>query len=159
MTQDEYRDKARRMLIQDEGLRLRAYKCTAGFNTLGVGRNLDAKGVKGLILLKYMTVGITKAKALEWLDEDIKAAELDCEAIFGEQFYRWSPLRRLGWVNLAFNLGRVRLEKFVNTIRWAKSEEWAKVHFGLTNALWYRQVKSRGPRVVALICEEKWVYD
>lgn len=158
LTQEGYRWKAHAMLIRDEGLRLRAYKCTAGHWTIGVGRNLDARGIKGCKLLYLRTVGITREQALAWLDEDISIAEKDCEAIFGEQFSAWSDLRRLGWVNLSFNLGRERLSKFVNTIRWAKSGDWARVRFGLINSLWYKQVKSRGRRVLALICEESWVY-
>lgn len=158
MTPEEYRWKAHAMLIRDEGLRLRAYKCTAGAWTIGVGHNLSARGVKGCKLLYYRTVGITREQALKLLDEDILTAEKDCEAIFGDVFNTWSGLRRLGWVNLAFNLGRDRLSKFVNTIRWAKAGDWGRVRFGLINSLWYKQVKSRGPRVAALICEEQWVY-
>lgn len=155
---EEYRHKARAMLIRDEGLRLRAYKCTAGYYTIGCGRNIQARGVKGAKLLYYKTIGITHEQAMQWLDEDIRAAELDCEAIFGEVFYKWSQTRRLGWVNLAFNLGRDRLSKFVNTIRAAQLGWWDVVRDRLEKSLWYRQVNSRGPRVVALICDERWDY-
>lgn len=158
MTPEEYRNKAHIMLIRDEGLRLNAYQCTAGAWTIGVGRNLSARGIKGAKLLYYRTVGISREKAFQWLDEDIRIAEQDCEVIFGEQFQHWSIHRRLGWVNLAFNLGRERLSKFVNTIKRAKAEEWGRVEFSLTNSLWYKQVRSRGPRVVALICREEWRY-
>jgi lysozyme len=32
-------------LLRDEGLRLKPYRCTAGALTIGVGRNLDARGI------------------------------------------------------------------------------------------------------------------
>ena len=38
-------DKLIDQLVLHEGLRLKPYLCTAGFQTLGVGRNLDALGI------------------------------------------------------------------------------------------------------------------
>lgn len=157
-TVEEYRWKARAMLIRDEGLKLKAYKCTAGFWTVGVGRNLSARGTPLPKLLYYKTVGISRETAMKWLDEDIHAAEMDCEAIFGPKFWRWSIHRRLGWLNLVFNLGRHRLLKFRNTIRHAMNEDWHKVRLHLMNSAWYVQVKSRAERVIALICDERWTY-
>ena len=52
-------DKIKDMLVRHEGLRLHAYKCSEGFLTLGVGRNLDANG-------------ISEDEAMYMLDNDIK---------------------------------------------------------------------------------------
>ena len=38
-------DAMREMLIANEGLSLKVYKCTAGANSIGVGRNLDSRGI------------------------------------------------------------------------------------------------------------------
>lgn len=138
-------DKARMMLEADEGLRLKPYRCTAGKLTIGVGRNLD-------------DVGISKATAYQMLDEDILTAQGICERIFAGQFAGWSENRRLGWVNLAFNLGQSRLLQFRNTIRAARANDWVAVESGLRGSLWFKQVKSRAERVIRLVCYEEFPY-
>lgn len=154
-----YREKYQKMFLLDEGLRLKAYKCPAGFNSLGYGRNLDARGVRLPQILYYQTVGISKETAMKWLDEDVAAAERDCRSIFGDALFdSWGENRRLGWINLAFNLGRASLLKFHNTLMHARNGNWRGVRLHLQNSLWFKQVKGRGPRVVALICDEQWKY-
>ncbi|MFN4894201.1 MAG: glycoside hydrolase family protein [Pseudomonadota bacterium] len=139
-------DKARKMLEVDEGLRLKPYRCTAGKLTIGIGRNLD-------------DVGISKATAYQMLDEDIATATSICQRLFGDQFAKWSENRRLGWVNLAFNLGQTRLMQFRNTLRAARANDWAGVESGLKGSLWFRQVKGRAERVISMICHERFPYD
>lgn len=137
--------KARKMLEVDEGLRLKPYKCTAGKLTIGVGRNLD-------------DVGISKVVAYIMLEEDVDTATKACRKIFEEQFDLWSENRKLGWVNLAFNLGYSRLIQFKNTIRAARAAEWKDVESGLRNSLWFKQVGKRAERVIEMICHEKFPY-
>ena len=138
--------KIRKMLERDEGIRLKPYRCSQGFLTIGVGRNLDS-------------VGISKATAYEMLDEDVETARRACRRIFENLFDTWSENRRLGWINLAFNLGFASLSQFKNTIRAARVGDWAAVELGLRKSLWYKQVGSRSERVIAMICHETYPYD
>jgi len=138
--------KAQKMLVRDEGLRLQPYRCTSGKLTLGVGRNLD-------------DVGITKTTAYQMLDEDITAAASACITIFGGQVWQtWSENRRLGWINLAFNLGEAGLVGFRNTLKAARGGNWIEVERHLKASKWYRQVGSRSERVIAMICREEFPY-
>lgn len=138
-------DKAKKMLLIDEGLRLKPYRCTAGKLTIGYGRNLD-------------DVGISERIAEEMLNEDLEVAKKICQRIFGSLFDTWSENRQLGWINLAFNLGRTRLLKFKNTLRAAQIEDWLEVEEGLRQSLWFKQVKSRAERVIGMICHETFPY-
>lgn len=138
-------DKAKKMLSVDEGLRLKPYRCTAGKLTIGYGRNLD-------------DVGISEKIADEMLKEDLEVARKTCQHIFGALFATWSENRQLGWINLAFNLGRTRLSKFKNTIRAAQIEDWFEVENGLRQSLWFKQVKGRAERVIGMICHETFPY-
>jgi lysozyme len=138
-------DKAKKMLLIDEGLRLKPYRCTAGKLTIGYGRNLD-------------DVGISEKIAEEMLKEDLEVAKKICQRIFGTLFDTWSENRQLGWINLAFNLGQVRLSKFKNTIRAAQIEDWFEVENGLRQSLWFKQVKGRAERVIGMICHESFPY-
>jgi len=138
-------DKAKRMLVVDEGLRLKPYRCSAGKLTIGYGHNLD-------------DIGISENVANAMLEEDLRIAERDCKRIFGDLYNTWSENRKLGWVNLAFNLGYVRLMRFRNTLRAARIEDWEQVETGLRNSLWFRQVKGRAERVIEMICRETFPY-
>jgi lysozyme len=138
-------DKARKMLEIDEGIRLKPYRCSAGKLTIGIGRNLD-------------DVGISERIANEMLKEDVETARRTCQHIFGALFSTWSENRQLGWINLAFNLGRTRLMQFKNTIRAAQIEDWMEVEEGLRKSLWFKQVKGRAERVIGMICHESFPY-
>ena len=152
-------DKAKKMLIVDEGLRLKAYKCTAGAWTIGVGRNLSALRINEDELRRYRTIGITRETAIEWLDEDVQFAKKVCRRIFDSLFDSWGDNRQLGWVNLAFNLGYNRLMQFRNTLRAARIEDWDEVEKGLRGSLWFKQVGKRAERVIGMVCHETFPYN
>lgn len=50
--------------------------------------------------------------------------------------------------NMIFNLGRTRLSKFVNTLRFLKQRNYAQVADNLEKSLWYRQVGVRSKYLV-----------
>jgi lysozyme len=133
------------MIAVDEGLRFKPYKCTAGKLTIGYGHNLD-------------DLGISQRVADLLLKEDAEIADIACYKIFGEQYESWSENRRLGWLNLAFNLGHGRLLQFRNTIRAARIEDWPEVEKGLRASLWFKQVGKRAERVIKMVCYEKFPY-
>lgn len=138
--------KIMKMFLKDEGLKFHPYRCTAGRLSIGYGRNLD-------------DVGITKATAEQMLAEDVKRAESACLAIFGEeQWSRWSENRRMGWINMAFNLGNAGILGFRNTLRAAIGENWVEVERHLRASKWASQVGSRAERVIAMICKEAFPY-
>lgn len=133
------------MIAVDEGLRFKPYKCTAGKLTIGYGHNLD-------------DLGISQRVADLLLEEDAEIADTACYKIFGEQYENWSENRRLGWLNLAFNLGHGRLLQFRNTIRAARIEDWQEVEKGLRASLWLKQVGARAERVIKMVCYEEFPY-
>jgi lysozyme len=137
--------KLQKMIAVDEGLRFKPYKCTAGKLTIGYGHNLD-------------DLGISQRVADLLLKEDAEIADIACYKIFGEQYESWSENRRLGWLNLAFNLGHGRLLQFRNTIRAARIEDWPEVEKGLRASLWFKQVGKRAERVIKMVCYEKFPY-
>jgi lysozyme len=137
--------KIKTMIAVDEGLKLKPYRCSAGKLTIGYGHNLD-------------DMGISQRVADMLLDEDAALAELACRKIFADLFEKWSENRRLGWINLAFNLGYHRLMQFRNTLRAARIEDWNEVEKGLRGSLWFKQVKGRAERVIRMVCYEEFPY-
>jgi lysozyme len=55
-------ERIKEQLVRHEGLRLKPYRCTAGKLTIGIGRNLDDKG-------------ISQTEAYVLLDNDIQNCE------------------------------------------------------------------------------------
>lgn len=129
-------------LKRHEGLRLKAYKCPAGVWTIGYGHT---GGVK-----EYQT--ITQAEADRLLSADIGRAEQDARRLV-PGFNDLSPRRQDALVNMAFNLGYLRLSKFVQSLNYIRTGRFVQAAGNLEKTAWYRQVGHRGPEVVAMIRE------
>jgi lysozyme len=127
------RQRLAQQLIQDEGLRLKPYRCTAGRLSIGVGRNLEDRG-------------IGESEALLLLDNDIKDF--------------WEQLRgRLPWlekapervqevvVNMAFNLGVNGLLGFKETLALMQTEKYDEAARAMLASKWARQVGKRAERL------------
>jgi lysozyme len=92
----------------DEGVRLSPYRCTAGFLTIGVGRNLDTNKLTAEELAfvghNCRTKPITKEQSDYLLKNDIEKVCADLM-----KFLPWwaylGDVRKRVLVNMAFNLG------------------------------------------------------
>ncbi|MEO5358203.1 MAG: hypothetical protein H7844_13030 [Nitrospirae bacterium YQR-1] len=121
---DESMTALKEMLVRHEGMRLNAYKDTVGKWTVGVGRNLDDKGITedefqyitsnfngfksfALTCNEFLNdikgIGITKEIALYLLDNDIAECE---EKLKRLTFYdSLSDIRKMVLISMCFNLG------------------------------------------------------
>lgn len=124
-------------LVRDEGLRLRLYTCTAGKTSIGVGRNLEDRG-------------ISKTEAMLMLAHDIDDACADLDRSL-PWWQTLDPVRRRVLVNMAFNLGIVKLLGFKNTLAAMKAGDYAKAADGMRQSLWARQVGARADRLAAMM--------
>lgn len=133
-------DALKELLIFNEALRLKPYRCTAGKLTIGVGRNLDDRG-------------ITEDEAMYLLNNDIDICIEACDEIFGKAFKDFSENRQNALIDLVFNLGKAGFKKFRHTIAAIQSGDWEKAARNLEKSLWFKQVKARGPRIVKMVRE------
>lgn len=147
----------RNELIRDEGLQLKAYRCTAGSLTIGVGRNLDSVGIiaEETMSMKItksgvLKYGITREQALKMLDYDIERfiAALDRRMPWWREM---SPIRQRVVVNMTFNLGITGLLKFKNTLKAMREGRYEAAAQGMEKSLWYRQVGDRAKRLVSMM--------
>lgn len=107
-------------LIRNEGLKLHPYRDTVGKLTIGIGRNLDDKGIS-----------LVEADSL--LANDIKDAtdslEANCPWVMDLDAARKGVL-----LNLTFNLGIRGLAKFVNFLAAVKRGDWPAAKTELLNS-------------------------
>ncbi len=119
-------------LILHEGLKLKPYRCTAGKLTIGVGRNLDDKG-------------ITHDEALFLLRNDI--AEVTAQLERFDWFRTLGPVRRKVLIDMCFNLGIQGLLGFQKMIEALKRADYERAADEMVNSRWYEQVGERGRRL------------
>ena len=119
-------------LILHEGLRLKPYRCTAGKLTIGVGRNLEDKG-------------ISHDEAMLLLRNDIAEVTVQLEQF--DWFRALGPVRRKVLVDMAFNLGMAGLLGFQKMIEALKQGDYEAAADEMVYSRWYRQVGERGRRL------------
>jgi lysozyme len=141
-------------LIAHEGLRLQVYKDTLGIDTIGIGRNLEDRGITKEEL-DWMDIpsmdavyeyGITEADAMYLAKNDVQIVE--------EELVRAHPcvedldaVRQLVLMDMAFNMGVPRLRKFTkmwNAVHENKFDIAAKE---MLDSRWAIQVKSRSTKL------------
>jgi lysozyme len=131
------RDALMADLIRDEGLRLMPYKDTVGKLTIGIGRNIEDRG-------------ISKDEALYMLGNDITITMKDLDAVIPEWRLLDEPRAR-ALANMCFQLGRVRFCQFVKMLAAIRKHDFAEAGREARDSLWYRQVPNRAERVVKML--------
>lgn len=114
-------------LIRHEGRRNEAYQCPAGRWTIGVGHNIEARG---------LTIGDELIDLL--FHEDVADALKDA-TVFCKQFNELSPHRQAVLVNMAFQLGLGGLMKFVRFRAALASGDYPLATVEMLNSKWARE--------------------
>jgi lysozyme len=137
-------------LIASEGLRLQVYQDTLGIDTIGIGRNLEDRGItkEELDDLDIPSIdhvyeyGITEADAVYLANNDVQIVE--------DELVRAHPcvdrldsVRQLILTDMAFNMGVPRLCKFVKMWNAIHEEDYPTAAKEMLDSRWANQVKSR----------------
>tara|TARA_R100001480_G_scaffold6305_1_gene13557 strand:- start:1114 stop:1605 length:492 start_codon:yes stop_codon:yes gene_type:complete len=148
------KDKLMEKLVAHEGLRLQVYKDTLGIDTIGIGRNLQDRGIskEELDELDIPSIdhvyeyGITEADAMFLAQNDVQIVE--------EELLRAHPcvekldaVRQLILIDMAFNLGVPRLSKFKKMWAGIHEEKFDVAAKEMLDSRWANQVKSRATKL------------
>ena len=141
-------------LIKHEGLRLQVYKDTLGIDTIGIGRNLEDRGITEEEL-DWMDIpsidtvyehGITEADAMYLAQNDVQIVE--------QELLRAHPcvenldaVRQLVLIDMAFNLGVPRLCKFKKMWAAVEAKDFPTAAKEMLDSRWATQVKSRSTKL------------
>ena len=141
-------------LIKHEGLKLQVYKDTLGIDTIGIGRNLEDRGItkQELYQLDIPSIdhvyeyGITEADAVYLATNDVQIVE--------EELVRAHPcvdrldsVRQLILIDMAFNMGVPRLCKFKNMWAAVHNEDYPTAAKEMLDSRWAKQVKGRATKL------------
>jgi lysozyme len=133
------REKLIEELKRDEGEVLTLYKCSAGKNTIGVGRNVDDRG-------------ITVEESDFLLNNDIDLCVKELQTTFS-WFNNLTNTRKRVLVNMCFNLGLSRLLGFKKFLAAIEKGDWEEAGVQMLDSKWSRQVGARSHRLKDLLLE------
>ena len=130
-------------LIDHEGLELKPYQCTADKLTIGVGRNIEDRG-------------ITEDEARYLLKNDIKIVEdelLEKKPVVAGL----DDVRQRVLVDMGFNLGIPTLLKFQNMWDAIEDEDYEEAAVQMLDSRWAKQVGRRAHRLSDAMRTGEWV--
>lgn len=123
----------RAQLIADEALRLKPYTDTKGHITIGVGRNLSARG-------------IPRELAMQWLDEDLAEAAYDMRRAW-PWVDRLDNVRQHVLLNMTFNMGVTVLGTFHRFLDALQAGNYKTAAVEMMDSDWATDVGTRATRL------------
>ena len=135
-------DKLTEMLVDHEGMRRKPYRCTAGKLTIGVGRNLDDRG-------------ISPDEAMYMLANDIRDSRRELSAAF-PWFDKLDDVRQAVLIDMCVNLGLSRLQGFRNTLALIGVGKYEAAAQEMLDSKWAEQVGRRAQRLSRMMSTGRW---
>lgn len=133
-------EKVIQLLRKHEGVEKHAYTCSAGYVTIGVGRNIDEVG--GL--------GLSDEEINFLLKNDIERCIVELTMAF-DWFEGLDEVRKDAMINLVFNLGLSRLMKFEKALFAMSNQDWETASEEFLDSRWAEQVGARATEVAQMI--------
>jgi len=120
-----------------EGVEHKPYKCTAGYLTIGVGRNIEERGLSDDEIDYLLTNDVNIVT-----DELVKSFDWYADL---------SPVRQRVVVDMVFNLGMPRFKQFKNMIAAIEAGDWMEASNQMMDSRWAKQVGFRASRLAEMM--------
>ena len=130
-------DRLKKLLIKHEDEKFKPYKCTAGKLTIGIGHNLDDKG-------------ISKAVSDLLYKEDITEVIEDLHNIFND-FESLPENIQLVLADMRFQLGSSGFRKFKQLINAVNNHNWVEMIKQMKDSNWFKQVPNRANDLINMV--------
>lgn len=131
----------RNRLVLEEGLELKPYKCTANKTTIGVGRNIEDRG-------------ISHETAMQMLDEDIDIMVNELRQNLS-WFDKQNDAIKGVLIDLCFNMGISRLLMFVQTLKLIEQGQYAMAADELLDSKYASMLPARSNRNAEILRAQK----
>jgi lysozyme len=133
----DLKEMTTRLLKLHEGVRLKPYTDTVGKLTIGIGRNLDDRGITG-------------EEADYLLSNDIGDVWLQLVSRLAF-FSRLDTVRQAVVIDMAFNLGLTGLQSFKMTLAFIETGRYAEAAAAMLQSKWAAQVGHRAVRLAEMM--------
>ena len=148
------RDDFIKKLVAHEGLRLEVYQDTLGIDTIGIGRNLEDRGITeqelsdlGIPSIEHVYEnGITEVDAVYLATNDVEIVETELVRAH-PCVDKLDSVRQLILMDMAFNMGVPRLCKFKNMWVAIHEDDFITAAKEMLDSRWANQVKSRSTKL------------
>ena len=122
-----------------EGVRSKVYLCSAGYETIGVGRNISESGL-----------GLSDDEIDYLLSNDIKRCREELSFNF-DWFDELDDVRQDAMTNLCFNIGITSLKKFSTALAAMNVHNYEEAATEFLDSRWASQVGARALDVTDMI--------
>ena len=127
------------MLKRHEGVRSHVYLCSAGYETIAVGRNIAESGL-----------GLSEDEIEYLLNNDIKRVREELEDNYF-WFRALNEARQDAMIDICFNLGLTRLRGFVKALEAMSREQFDIAADEFMDSRWSQLVGNRAVEVTEMI--------
>lgn len=152
----DFYDKIKKQLIAHEGKKHFLYKCTSGYWTIGIGRNIEANPLTDQEKEFIYGQKLDNEEAIAYL-RDIGINDDDIDLLFYNDIekvdkglnkrYLWyadaPEAVKLVMLDMAFNLGLHGFGKFYNTLAYLESGQYQLAASNMLKSKWAGQVGKR----------------
>ena len=145
------------MLSLNEGNKPKVYKDSKGNRTIGVGFNLEDTGNRKFLKREGIDINelfdgreLTDRETKTLYNHSLTQAFKDAQS-YDPNFAKRPEAVKMTLVDMAFNLGLTKLNKFVDMKKGLMNNDYNMAADEMVDSNWYKQVKSRGPRMVKVM--------
>ena len=142
------------MLSLNEGNKPKVYKDSKGNRTIGIGFNLEDAGNRKFLKQQGIDINelfagreLTDRETKTLYNHSLTQAFKDAQS-YDPNFAKRPEAVKMTLVDMAFNLGLTKLNKFVDMKKGLMNNDYNMAADEMVDSNWYKQVKSRGPRMV-----------
>lgn len=132
---------AMQMTKNFEGYSPQLYKCTAGYLTIGYGRNVEQRG-------------ISREEAEFMFQNDYKDALRNLQSLLVYEGIKVEDVHKdvfYALTDMMFNMGYDRLSKFKKLFSELKKGSYEGVAREMKDSAWYKQVGNRSKKLVEIV--------
>ena len=149
ITKDINMNALRCQLSLHEGIKTISYSDTRNLVTGGIGHLMRSNEIS-----QYPVGTPISATQIEsWYIQDATSAVKIAQDIFSNSWSDLSDIRKRAVTDLAYNMGKGGLSKFVNFIAAMNSQDFNRASIALQSSAWFNQVGRRGPDIVTMISQ------
>lgn len=148
-------DELFKLISRHEGIRNQIYKDSFGNPTIGIGFNLsDPNNRRILQQLNISELdlrnGLTDHQIKQIFDISLKQAIIDAKK-FIPNLYTLPTNVQKALIDMSFNLGYVKLSKFINVKKALEQRDFNKAAQEMLNSNWARQVGNRATELSNMV--------